>query len=478
MYRYRLVFPLLLCLYFSGLSGQVLVTGKINHSVDTLVALIIPPTTLGGAPSTTSVRLSAGNEFSFAIDTNVATSAQLTHGESNIFVFLVPNQSFSLEFIGGEKEAKAVRFAGPGGADNTFFHAYLQFLAEQAPPIDSSRLARSTTREYRRLMEQNRAARENFVENYTSKTGIKVAPQLLQWLRNDIAYTYATALLRYPSDFQRLHAGTKHRDPSASYFSFLDHIAVNNPDAILQASYQRFLESFIIHKLKKPMDWELRTGGAYQYAFLNRFLIGPSLYYMQYLVFERNLNWLVKPEYMAKQYQAFMASDAPVLLKQKLKDLRESPPKVYSLQSFSIVDGPVLAEVFQFHNGDRPDTSFFQGRPSLLYFHDRRFYRVDFVIHYLKKLRQNLIAHPDMNICLVDMNGDFADWQKFYSENEYDNHPITHLSMNYFDKAFDMKLQQGRHPNIVLIDTNGLIVEALNWKPPVKRILELIEQIP
>jgi len=67
------------------------------------------------------------------------------------------------------------------------------------------------------------------------------------------------------------------------------------------------------------MDWELRTGGERQYAFLSRFLFGPPLYYMQYLIFERTLNWLVEPDYMAQEYQAFMASKAPALLKQKLK---------------------------------------------------------------------------------------------------------------------------------------------------------------
>ena len=320
MYLYRISFPLLLlCLSFSGLHGQVKILGKIHHPVDTVVTLLFPPTSLGGESRNVSTRLSAADEFGFAIRTKIATTAVITHGGFSIPIFIVPDQSFSLEFTADDREADEVLFAGAGGAGNTLLQEYSQFLEEEAPSIDSTRLARSTAREYRRLVDRNRAARELFLENYSSTAGIELPPQLLQWLRNDIAYTYATELLRYPSVFQKLHDGAKNRHPSTSYYSFLEGIRLNNPGAILQDSYQLFLESFIIYKLEKPMDWELRTGGERQYAFLSRFLFGPPLYYMQYLVFERTLNWLIEPDYMAQEYQAFMASKAPALLKQKLK---------------------------------------------------------------------------------------------------------------------------------------------------------------
>jgi len=478
MCLYRISFSLLLSLSFSGLLGQVNVMGKVNHPVDTVVTLIFPPTSLGGESRNVSTRLSASDEFSFAIKTSIATPAVIAHGGFSMPIFIVPDQSFSLEFTAGDREANGMLFAGPGGTDNTFFHEYIQFLEKEAPPIDSVRLARSTAREYRRLMDQNRAAREAFLETCSRTADIEMAPQLLQWIRNDIAYTYATELLRYPSVFRDLHNGTKDRNPSTSYYSFLEGIQLNNPDAILQDSYQRFLESFIIYKLEKPMGWELRTGGEPQYSFLSRFYFGPPLYYMQYLVFERTLNWLVEPDYMAKEYRSFMASKAPPLLKQKLKKLRESPPKVYSMKSFSIIGGPILSEVFQFHNGNRPDTSFINGRPSLLYFHDRRLSRVAFVISYLKKLRRNLVSHPDMNIYLVDVNGDFEQWQRLYSSKGYANHPFTHLSMNYFDDLFDPAVEQGIFPEIAIADANGIIIEKLDWKQPVKRVLEIINRLP
>lgn len=476
---YRISFPLLLlCFSFSGLLGQVKVMGKVNHPVDTVLTLLFPPTSLGGEPRSVSTRLSADDEFSFEIRTKIATPAVIAHGGSNIPIFIIPDQSFSLEFTAGGREANGILFAGAGGVDNTFLHEYIQFLEEEAPPIDSIRLAQSTAREYRELMDKNRSARALFLEKHSQAADIEVAPQLLQWLQNDIAYTYATELLRYPSVFQDLHDGTKKRSPSPSYYSFLEGIRLNNPDAILQDSYQRFLESFIIYKLEKPMSWELRTGGEHQYAFLSRFLFGPPLHYMQYLVFERTLNWLVEPDYMDKEYRSFMASKAPALLKQKLKQRRESPPKVYSMKSFSIVGGPVLGEVFQFHNGNRPDTSFFKGRPSLLYFLDRRISRVDFGIKYLKRLKRNLVSHPDMNICLVDVNGNFEEWQSLYSSKGYANQPITRLSMNYFDTLFDPAIEQGIYPNMLIADANGIIVETLDWKPPVKQVLEIIKRLP
>lgn len=476
MRHYRISFALLLCLSVSGLSGQFNITGKVNHPADTVVTLMVPPTSLGGESRNLSSRLSAGNEFHFAVSTNIATPAEIVHGGARIRIFIIPDRSFSIEFTAAEREANAILFTGPGGADNTFFHEYLQFLEVEAPPVDSSQLARSTARKYRRLMDQNRAARELFLETYSQTAERELAPQLLQWLRNDIAYTYATELLRYPSVFRKLHKGTKNRYPSAGYYAFLEGIPVNNPDAILQDSYQRFLESFVTYKLKKPMEWRLQTGGEYQYSMLNRFFIGPSLYYMQYLVFERTLNWLIKPDYMAGEYRSFMASKAPVLLKQKLKKLREDPPKFYSSKSFRIIGGPVLWDVFQFQNGTRPDTAFFQGRPTLLYFHDWHLSRVDFAINYLKKLKRKLEAHPDMNICLVDVNGNFEKWQRAHSESGDAEHPITHLSMNYFDKLFDPLVEQGNYPNMVIADEQGKIVETLNWKPPVKRVVEIINR--
>lgn len=452
--------------------------GKVNQPVDTVVTLLFPPTSLGGESRNISTRLSAGNEFHFAISTNIATPALISYGGVSIPIFIIPDQSFSLEFTAGDRAANEVLFAGPGGAGNTFFHEYMQFLEEEAPPIDSSRLARSTAKEYRRLMDQNRAARETFLETGSQAADIEVAPPLLQWLRNDIVYTYATELLRYPSVFSDLHDGTKKRNPSTAYYSFLEGIPLNNPDAILQDSYQRFLESFIIYKMEKPMAWELRTGGERQYEFLSHFYFGPPLYYMQYLVFERTIDWLVEPDYMAEEYQSFMASKAPALLKQKLKKRRESPPKVYSMKSFSIVGGPVLWEVFQLHDSNRPDSSFFEGRPSLLYFLDRRVSRVNFAVKYLKKLQRNLAIYRDMNIYLVDVNGDFEEWQRLHFSSGYAKQPITHLSMNYFDDLFDPAIEQGIYPDIAVADANGVIVETLDWKPPVKRVLEIINRLP
>ncbi len=477
MYLYRISILLLFVLPCSGLPAQIKIAGKIKHPVDTLVQLIVPPTRLGGESLKVSTPLSEENEFRFVIDVKISTPAVIGHGGASIPIFVVPDQSFSLEFTTDTEEIEQVQFMEPEGTNNTFFYEYLQLLKEKVPPVDSNRLARSTAREFRRLMDENRAAKEQLLEAHIQTAKTKLAPQLLEWIRNDIVYIYATELLRYPSFFQDLNEGTRNRNPSNSYYSFLERIRLNKPDAILQDSYQRFLEAFIIYKLEKPMSWALRTGGKRQYNLLDRFFLGPSLYYMQYLVFERSIQWLVEPTYMAEEYQSFLASKAPLALKQKLQQLRANPPKIYSMKSFSMVGGPMLWEVFQFHDSNRPDTSFFKGQPSLFYFHDRRLSRVDFIISYLKKLQRKLEIHREMNICLVDVNGDLEEWQNTYSRDGYSDHPITHLSMNYFDELFDPRMEQGIYPNIVVTNADGIIVEALDWKPPVKQIIEIINQI-
>ena len=473
----QLNLALLLCLPVSGLFAQVVLVGKVIAPKDSMVTLMVPPTSLGGETSKVSKRLSDRNEFRFSIQTNMATPAVIAHAGINIPIFIIPNESFTLAFTARQDEAEGIRFGGPGGGDNTFLHEYLAFLEEKTPPLDSSQLVRSTAKEYRRQMDQNRMVRERFLASYGQAAEKEIAAELLQWLRDDIAYTYATKLLRYPSVFQDLHKGTRTRTPTASYYSFLNGIRINNPEAILLDSYQRFLESFLIYKMGKPMGWELRTGGEQQYALLSRYFFGPPLHYMQQLVFERSLHWLVDRDYLAEEYQAFMSSEAPELFKKKLRRLKESPPKVYSMKSFSIIGGPLLYEVFQWQDSNRPDSSFFKGQPTLLYFHDRRLSRVDFIIRYLKKLRRNLKIHPDMNICLVDVNVNFNAWQKVYAKSGYKNHPFTHLSMNYFDEFFDSRIEQGSYPNMLVANADGIIVEKLDWKPPIKQVIEIISRI-
>ncbi len=479
MHYYRISLSLLLCLSFSGLSGQINVMGKVNQPLDTVVTLIVPPTSLGEQPRKVSAPLSAANKFSFAIRTSIATPAEIVHGGSSIPIFILPDHSFSVEFTAGDEETTGLLFTGPGGANNTFLHQYIEFLEAEAPTIDSIQLAQSTTKEFRRLMDQNRAAKEGFLKAQSETAGTNVSPQMLQWLRNDIEYGYADELLRYPSVFRSLHNGTKSRNPTTDYYAFLQGMAINNPDAILQHSYQQFLESFILHKLEKPMHWKLRTADKNHYAFLNRFLYDLPLHFMQCLVLERTaLKWLVDKRYLAQEYQSFMASKAPESLKQHLKKLRDKPPKVYSIKSFSIIGGPVLWEVFQFHDGNRPDTSHFKGQPSLLYFHARHVSRVGFAIRYLKKLRRKLEPNRAMNICLVDVNTNFEEWQRIYASSGYADHPITHVSMNSFDELFDRKIPQGRKPNIVVANADGIIVNTMYWKPPVKRILRIINRLP
>ena len=477
MRGFRLSFILLLCLSFSALPAQVDLVGKVIEPKNSIVTIIVPPTSLGGETRKLSKRLSDGNTFRFSIQTNTATPAVIAHAGIRIPVFMLPDQSFTLEFTAGKGKATGIRFGGPSGDDNTLLHRYLQFLETETPRLDSSQLARSTAKEYRTLMDRNQAAREGFLTTYIQSAKVEIAPQLLQWLRNDIAYTYGTQLLRYPSVFEDFHQGAKTRTPPASYYSFLSSIRINNPEAILLDSYQRFLESFFIYKMERPMRWEMRTGGRGQYAQLNRYFLGLQLFYMQYLVFERTLDWLIDADYMAEEFQSFMASKAPDLLKQKLRRLRENPPRVYSMNSFSIKGSPLLSEVFQFQNGDRAKAAFFKGRPSLLYFYDRRLARGDFIIRYLKRLQGKVEGHPDMTICLVDVNTNFNAWQKVYARNGYKNDPITHLSMNYFDELFDQRLNQGRYPNLLVADANGIIIETLDWKPPVKQMVEIIKRI-
>lgn len=477
MYLYRIGFLLLLVFPFAELSGQVKILGKIGYPVDTIVTLIVPPTTLGGESQKFNAPVSAVDAFSFTIKTPIATPAVIAHGEFSIPIFIIPDQSFSLEFTISEMEVKKIRFNGPDAAENTFFHSYLHFLAEETPALDSSQLARSTAKEYRKWMDQNREAREAFLTTYSQSVENELAPELLQWLRDDIAYTYATKLLRYPTAFREIHNGTRTRIPAVSYYSFLNSIRINKPEAILLDSYQRFLESFLIYKAEKPIGRKFRIGGERQYSLLDRFFFGPSLHYMQHQVFEHTLEWLVDPDYMAEEYRAFMTSAAPELLKEKLRRIKENPPKINSMKSFSIIGSPILYEVFQMQDGKRPDSTFFKERPSLLYFHDRRLTRRDFIIQYLKKLRRKLDLHPDLNICLVDVNGNFKTWQKLYAKNGYAKHPIAHLSMNYFDEFFDPTIEQGRYPDIVVADEDGMIVKVLDWKPPVQQILEIINKL-
>ncbi len=464
------------CFLTVTLNGQVTISGRVYNPTDSIVKLLVSPTVLGGDFHTATALLTADQAFKFSIKSTMAIPAKIMHGSAVFSVFILPGRSFSVDIIIGENNELKLIFDGEGGLDNAHFHRYIQYISVHTPDITIEELAATTAMEYRRLADERRYQKEAFWAELSETVDFSPAPGMMEWIRNDITYNHATELLNYPGKFRQFHRGKRDRHPSDQYYSFLRALQVNNEDVILQDSYRTFLRAFIEYKLEKPISWGLKVGGKKQYPFLRKFLIGQPLYCMQFQILELTMDLEGENTNMDVEYQSFMASDAPSPLKEKLKALKAIREKEQKQKLASIIGRPILFDVFQTIEDQNTDASFFQGKPSLLYFPPGWTSEHAFAVEYMKRIYKRLKAPEQYNLYLVDVNQDPQEWRQNYWANRYETHPFHHLSMDMQRSLFGTKYGNDRFPNMVLLNRDGLVFKKFDLKPNVKKVLEVLNE--
>lgn len=282
-----------------SLHSQVAVRGAFANSATDTAYLYFHPTRLGTLGETLKTTISENGQFQFDINPLVAVPAVLEINEIQLLLFLFPDKALQIDIQQNAQNKVKIEFEGPAAVDNQFYLNYQHDVIKTTQEVPPKLLTKFNPKGY--LVLQKKFKQKQL--DYLNQSRNSIDARLWTWLKNNIEYQFANKLFAYPNQVHQM------RNPSKSYYDFLENIVLNNKSASLQSAYQTFIISFISYKLGKPQKWGIQTTAEEQFKFIRRYFVGDALYICQFFLlnrgqFKRKKNW-------DKEAKAFFASKAP-----------------------------------------------------------------------------------------------------------------------------------------------------------------------
>lgn len=305
------------------LVAQTSLSGSIQATTAKTAVLYFDPTTLGEESSTLETVIDENGQFQFDINLPIGIPAVLQVANFNCLLFLFPDKSLQIELQLKGQHSPLIIFDEVGAEDNQFYSQYQVEFNQEKKNIPSKLLDKFKPKDY--LVYQTKLRERKL--NYLYKNQSKIDERLFNWLENDIHYEFANDLMEYP-DLELIT-----QKPPKKYYHFLKTIKLNNEEAILQASYQRFLLEYTKYQLFKPQKWGRFVDTNKQFDFVRRYFFGDALYYLQFFILKTSLKF-DEDRVINSAYQEFMASNAPEGFKRQLRQTHQLASRNILGQSF------------------------------------------------------------------------------------------------------------------------------------------------
>lgn len=295
-----------------SLSGQATIAGTIQKVNAETASLHFYPTILGEEAISLETTLNENGQFQFDINPTMAVPAVLQIANFNCLIFLFPEKSLQIDIQIDEQYQPLIIFDGIAAADNQFYLQYQNVLNQEKKNIPPKLLEKFKPKDY--LVYQTKLKQRKI--GYLHKNKFKIDERLFNWLENDVSYQFANDLFEYPN--RELITQT----PPKKYYHFLKEVQLNNEEAILQPSYQRFLLGYTNHQLFKPQKWGRYATAEKQFNFVRRYFFGEVLHYLQFFILKTSLKFDKEAE-IEKAYREFLTSKAPQGFKRQLRQTHQ-----------------------------------------------------------------------------------------------------------------------------------------------------------
>lgn len=188
------------------------------------------------------------NDFFFAeIPLTEAREVSFQFGTDFVSVFLMPEDTLYLN-ASADKLLSSMKFSGRSAAENRFLQRYRKEFVEGMNPFPDKyqELSPDEFREFAR----NRKSAVIRAFEAAEREG-KFDKRFKTYIQNEILYSHSLTLLNYPIYHSYLNA--KPFTPEKSYYDFLNTVAVNNEEALINYTFTEFLDKFIEHKVTEEL---------------------------------------------------------------------------------------------------------------------------------------------------------------------------------------------------------------------------------
>ena len=450
----------------------VIVPGKVTNPQDTIVRLVVNSTQLGVANKIYKAALNDRNAFQFEIEIDRPVFAEFRHAGILFPIFLNPENPVSLALTANNPSIGTVRFRGPGKVDNTFYLEYFKFVATQLENKKLDELRKTRAKDFKTFVKSREDGKFEFIKAYLERTDVELSKALQIWVRNDIKYQSADLLLKYPYLFNIANNGMRSKELPKKYYKFLENIRINNDQAIHQPSYRSFLEGYFFnYRVESAKDWQYLTSYEKQFEYVEHFFVGDARFYLQSIILKEGINH--NPRYIKKEYNQFLESKAPIPVKQKLKTL-------FTKATRQVRGEEMETLAFVHPNGQAIPKNYFKNKISYIFFWSSRENHSLYEMRYVRTLAKKFGKEENVNIVLVNMDGNLDRLKKFIQTDEHKLklYNVKHLSV---DKRMSTKfLEQYRlegTPEFFLVDHTARIVSNHTWSPSAGSAPRLIRKL-
>ena len=278
---------------------QAIVRGTIANITTDTALLYFHPTNLGILGESLKTPIAKNGQFQFDINPSIAVPAVLEINDIQLLLFLFPDKSLVINIQKDAQNRVKIEFEGLAGVDNRFYLDYQQEILKTTRDVPPKLLTKFNPKGYLALQKEFKQTQLDYLNEFRNS----IDPRLWTWLKNNIDYQFANKLFAYPNQVHQL------RNPSKSYYNFLENIVLNNKSASLQSAYQTFIVNFISFKLGKPQKWGINSTAEEQFKFIRRYFVGDALYICQFFLL--NKSKFKRKKNREKETKAFLASKAP-----------------------------------------------------------------------------------------------------------------------------------------------------------------------
>lgn len=259
----------------AGTKTTTIVKGKVLNPRGNEIKLSTIADFITYEPMEYAINLNSG-EFQFEVSVYDAKVATLSHGNSEIEVFLEPNQTIELTFDAWDM-ASTVAYSGEGADNNTYLNNANQKFARYNDDYIIYKMASLDHEAFQIMMRKKRQEKNAFYQK--QKKTLTFTPVFDAYAKADIDYWWAHHLMRYRWEHAYYNDIPPPMDLPIEYFNFLNEIEVSNDGAVTNQKYIYFLDQFLDFQNARVKRIVGPTYKAPKYRGAKEFLKGKAMYY-------------------------------------------------------------------------------------------------------------------------------------------------------------------------------------------------------
>lgn len=271
---------------------KVVIEGTIANPQSKLISVAIFANPLTNPFSYTDT-LDANNSFRISFELGIPIPVQLIHGRGlSVPLYLEPNDSLVVT-ANGQNYTGDMRFEGRGVNHQLFLRDFDRAFALKGINFNNQQQVRALGFEdYRKFTDSLRTAQTLFLTDYTKKTPL--SETFKEFIKINIDYPWATALLNYPNDHARF-SGMQTIQIPPTFSSFLEEMKFLDDGAMLIPAYVQFIDAFFNSAFNQQIisttpNYDYDNFYTDQYEHAKKILKGKCMYYTMAKAFAEGCN--------------------------------------------------------------------------------------------------------------------------------------------------------------------------------------------